>query len=72
MLNNQLKKEQLETEIQILENKANIKRQELKKSIEHNTYAYENLNPQQVPQKNVNSYAMVYNNDNYKYDDVSF
>jgi hypothetical protein len=71
LLNNQLKKEQLETEIQILENKANLKRQELKKSIASNASGYEHFHPQPVSLTNVKSYSMIYKNDNYKYDEVS-
>ncbi len=70
-MKNQLKKEQLETEIQILENKANSKRQELKQSIAQNSFGYETLNAQPVSLANVRPYSMVYKNDNYKYDDVS-
>ena len=57
MLKTQLKKEQLETEIEILENKAKLKRQELRSSIAHN----HNTNINHTNATNSHEYDMIPN-----------
>ncbi len=74
LLKNQLRKEQLETEIQILENKANIKRQELRNTLSHSsTDDYQQINKpiQTVTSSKQRPTVMTIKNSNYKYDDVS-